>query len=379
MTQVLETHIIHCHECGLQITVENLPACHKAHCPRCGHKLTEHRPNAQERILVFAITALIFLGLSLPFEFISFSAAGQTQTITVPQSIIILIQNQYWPLALLQFLLILLLPLVIILTVMYLMLCKYWQHYPRHLKPMLSMVYFLLPWSMAEIFLLGVLVSLIKIISMADIALGFSFFAFMGFVIANTAMLLNIDKHQLHQWFDKKIDYKTHTSENHSKNTQATWALLLTAAILYIPANLWPIMQTSLLGNTEPSTIMGGVILLWKTGSYPIAAVIFIASVLVPTAKLVILAWLNMSVQSIELERQHAKTFWYRMTELVGKWSMVDVFVVAILVSLVQLGGTMAIYPGPAALAFSGVVIATMLAAHSFNPIAIWAKPKQHD
>lgn len=153
---------------------------------------------------------------------------------------------------------------------------------------------------------------------------------------------------------------------------QRTWALLLTAILLYIPANSEPIMRTTLLGQETVSTIIGGVVLLWQMGSYPIAAVIFIASVMVPVGKILALAWLSFSVWRGHRLWPRQRTALYRLTELIGRWSMVDVFVVAILVGLIQLGELMSIYPGVAALAFAGVVILTMLAANSFDPRLIW-------
>ncbi len=156
-----------------------------------------------------------------------------------------------------------------------------------------------------------------------------------------------------------------------------TTALLITAAILYVPANVLPIMTTEQLGRSMDSTILGGVVLLWKLGSYPVASVIFIASVLVPLGKMLGLAVLCWSVVRGDLTRPRERTVLYRLTEFVGRWSMVDVFVVAILVALIQLGGLLSIRPGPAALAFSGVVIVTMLAAESFDPRLIWDRVGQ--
>lgn len=155
---------------------------------------------------------------------------------------------------------------------------------------------------------------------------------------------------------------------------QRTLALLITASILYIPANMLPIMITTHLGSSEPSTILGGVVLLIKLGSVPIAAVIFIASVLVPLSKLFSLFYLCWSVEKGSATNSRQNTTVYRLAELVGKWSMVDVFVVAILVALVNLGGLMVIKPGGAALAFAGVVMVTMVAAESFDPRLMWDK-----
>ena len=131
-------------------------------------------------------------------------------------------------------------------------------------------------------------------------------------------------------------------------------------------------MHTRLLGSDEPSTILGGVVLLWQHGSYPIALIVFIASILVPIAKMLALFWLAYSVQADHQHRIEERVWMYRMTELIGRWSMIDVFVVAVLVALVQLGGLVNIVPGIAVTAFASVVIFTMLSALSFDPRLIW-------
>ncbi|CAA0111946.1 Paraquat-inducible protein A [Halioglobus japonicus] len=157
-----------------------------------------------------------------------------------------------------------------------------------------------------------------------------------------------------------------------SNSLQRTLALLLTACILYIPANLYPIMITDQLGTSEGSTILGGVIILLHHGAAPVALVIFIFSVMVPLGKLMTMFYLLWTVKRHSPVSARQRTTMYQITEFVGKWSMVDVFVVAILVALVHLGGLLAIRPGIAALCFAGVVIVTMVAAESFDPRLIW-------
>ena len=160
---------------------------------------------------------------------------------------------------------------------------------------------------------------------------------------------------------------------------QRTMALVFTAIVLYIPANVLPIMTTTQLGTPEDSTILGGVVLLIHHEAYPIAAVIFIASVMVPSGKLIAICWLCWSVARGHDRSYEQRTKLYRATEFVGKWSMTDVFVVAILVALIQLGGLLQINAGPAAIAFGGVVIVTMLAAESFDPRLIWDRLEEMD
>lgn len=149
-------------------------------------------------------------------------------------------------------------------------------------------------------------------------------------------------------------------------------AYLATACILYIPANLLPITITTQLGQVMESTIIGSVTHLWEQGSYPVAFVIFFASIVIPIAKVIALFWLCWSVIDKHNHKRRERARLFRITEFVGRWSMIDVFVVAILVALIQLGGVLTIQPGGAALAFSGVVIITMFAAFAFDPRLIW-------
>ena len=153
---------------------------------------------------------------------------------------------------------------------------------------------------------------------------------------------------------------------------QRAAALTITAALLYIPANVLPIMQTTQLGRVTDSTIIGGVLLLLHHGDLPIAFVIFAASVLVPIGKLAALSWLCWTTSRTAAGGHLGRTKLYRVTEFIGKWSMTDVFVVTVLVALIHLGGLLQITPGPAALAFGAMVIVTMLAAESFDPRLIW-------
>ena len=157
-------------------------------------------------------------------------------------------------------------------------------------------------------------------------------------------------------------------------NLQRSWVYLLTALLLYFPANLLPIMLTNSLGTQTSNTIAGGVMLLWEHGSYFIAAIIFVASIIVPIGKFVALFALCLS-ETFDLRlNAYNKTTIYRITEYVGRWSMIDVFVVAFLAGFIQMGELMSIYPGPAALAFAGMVVFTMLAANSINPKQFWDK-----
>lgn len=151
-----------------------------------------------------------------------------------------------------------------------------------------------------------------------------------------------------------------------------TWALLLAALILYVPANLLPVMKTRSLLGQQSDTILSGVFFLWQTGSWPLAAVVFVASVFVPLLKLVLLSALVISVQRRSRWRPLERARIYRVLERVGRWSMVDIYVVALLVALVSAGSFAQVEAGPGAAAFGAVVVLTMVAAMSFDPRLIW-------
>ena len=158
-----------------------------------------------------------------------------------------------------------------------------------------------------------------------------------------------------------------------------TWALLITAAIIYIPANVLPIMTVSSLGQGDPSTIMSGVIQLVQHGMIPIAAVVFIASILVPTFKLVGIGLLLYSVQRRQPLSARQRIFMYRFIEFIGRWSMLDIFVIAILVAVVNFGRIASVEANLGAVAFATVVILTMFAALTFDPRLIWDNTESDD
>jgi len=156
-----------------------------------------------------------------------------------------------------------------------------------------------------------------------------------------------------------------------SFSTEKSWAYLITAMVAYIPANLYPMLVTSAFGTREESTILGGVVLLWELESYPVAAIIFFASIIIPVMKFLILLYLLISVKyPIGKDKKVNKHKLYYMTEMIGPWSMIDVFVVAILAALIQLS-SIEILAGTAATAFAISVFFTLLAAHAFDETLI--------
>lgn len=158
-----------------------------------------------------------------------------------------------------------------------------------------------------------------------------------------------------------------------------TWALLIAAGILYIPANLMPVMTTSSFFETQQDTILSGILFFWVSGEWGLAAVVFIASFLVPLFKLTSLLILVLSAQQKSSWRPLERAKLYRLIELIGRWSMLDVFVVSLLVGLVQLQGFAQINAGLGIVAFGAVVVLTMLASITFDPRLIWDAPQDTD
>jgi paraquat-inducible protein A len=151
-----------------------------------------------------------------------------------------------------------------------------------------------------------------------------------------------------------------------------TWALVVTAIILYIPANLLPVMTVVSLGSGAPDTIMSGVIELADSGMWPLAALVFFASITVPVLKLAGLIYLLVTTRRGKTGQLRNRTVIYRIVEAVGRWSMIDIFMISILVALVQLGALATIEPGIGAVSFAAVVIITMIAAMTFDPRLMW-------
>ena len=151
-----------------------------------------------------------------------------------------------------------------------------------------------------------------------------------------------------------------------------SWALLIAAYVLIVPANVLPVMISGSLFGSETDTIMSGVVFLWIDGSWPLAVILFIASIAVPFSKLGAMTFLLVSVQRRSTMAPEQRTKLYRLLEIVGRWSMIDIYVAALLTALVQFGGLMTIRAGPGAIAFGAVVVLTMFAAESFDPRLIW-------
>ncbi|MGP9853005.1 PqiA/YebS family transporter subunit [Halomonas sp. 111] len=402
-----------CHECDWVSALPPLRSGEKASCPRCSHVLVKRHRYPAQRSMALAIAALIALIVAISFPFVSFSVSGVGNRIELSQTATTLIAFHQPVVAIIVIMTIVVLPTLYLLSVIWLQLGLLHGKPLAYSRDIARSLAHLTPWMMADVFIIGALVSLIKIAGMAQIELGISFWGFCIFAVLLLMTIQSIDADWM--WFSLEGEplapegtqtgataasqrltgcptcglvnsltpgHKSRCIRCHEKlhsrlpySLQRTWALLGAATVMYIPANVYPIMTTTSLGHSGSSTIIGGVVELIQMGSWPVATVIFVASIIVPVGKLLALSWLCIVVRGNSQPNTISRTRLYRITEFIGRWSMVDVFVVAILVALIRAGSLMSITPGPAALAFGSVVVLTMLAAMTFDPRLIWDAP----
>lgn len=171
----------------------------------------------------------------------------------------------------------------------------------------------------------------------------------------------------------------THLHVRKPYSVSRTWALLIAAMVLYVPANLLPMMHTSALFGSQSDTIMSGIAYFWNTGSWYLAIIIFLASILVPLLKMIGLLVLLVSVQLRTRWQQAERTRLYRLIDVIGRWSILDIYVVAIIVTLVRFGVLGQVEPGAGAAAFGAMVVLSLAAAMSFDPRLIWDAPEGTD
>ena len=355
--------------------------------------------------MLFAASALFMLLLANLFPFVSMFAAGNSNEMNFFDTSSVLFTEHHQWLAILIWLFIQAIPAACMSAVVYLKLGMLYRLPAR--TWVARVLYMLKPWSMVDIFLMGLIISFVKLVADADISLGPSFWAFCLFCLLHLRTFQLIDRREL--WskiapcppaqvgaiagktgLEQQLKLcqvctalvpvaQPNCSRCHSKvrqrqrdSLQITVALLLAATLLYIPANLLPIMRTVSFGEITDSTIISGLILMWQDGAYPVAIIILVASVLVPVAKILIMFWLCYLARLPVKRRQRYSTQIYRLVDWVGRWSMVDVLVVAIMAALVRFDLLMSVYPGVGAIVFAAVVILTMLAALSFDPRLLW-------
>jgi paraquat-inducible protein A len=398
--------IMACHDCGLLHHLRALPEGGVAGCKRCGAVLCRSKPNSIDRALMLTLAALILFVVANSFPFLTFELEGRSTTSTLMTGVVMLYEDAMWPLAVLVLGVTILVPLAKLLATTYVLLPLRFNRRAWGLTGVFRAVEIMHPWAMMEVFLLGVIVAYVKLSDLAKLELGIALFAFVALILVMIAAQLALEPREVWDRLGRQAAARSLTGKDsgslvschacdqvcrltrsghahcprcgaalHRRKPHSlarTWALLIAACILYVPANLLPVMTVTSFGRGEPDTILSGVKTLIAAGMWPVAILVFFASITVPVLKIVALAFLLVSVHRRSQWRPRDRTVLYRLVESVGRWSMVDIFMISILVALVNLGAIASIVPGPGAIAFASVVILTMIAAMTFDPRLIW-------
>lgn len=400
-----------CNDCGQVQSVVAISAEHEMCCFNCGAQLHEGHGRWFEFAIALTITALALFMISLFYPVLTLEIGSQSQTVTILDGFWALMERNNFILAALIITTLFLFPLFEIASLLYLLVPYFFN------KPMPGQGMILRwfnqaqSWSMLEVFLLGLVVASIKMADMAILHLEAGSYALFLLVAMLILANLRMDRMKLWSWINTN-NYFTNVvgervidctacnamvgesivegdghcprcgSEVHERipnSLQKTTAFTLAAVILYIPANVLPIMTYSTLGDVGTDTIFSGVVELMAAGLYGIAFVVFAASIAVPILKLVVLTYLILAVHFKARTGVKHRAFLYRMTEFIGRWSMVDVFVVMIFVAIVQFGFVYTVEAEGAIIAFGAVVVLTMIAAETFDPRLLWdARERKH-
>lgn len=402
-----KTKLAGCPQCDWVSRKVPLAKNEHSECPRCGYFLEGGSQVGHVTLVAVAAAALILLLASLSVDFIRYSATGVGQSMTLMDAAWQLSYFHEKVLAVLVLLTVILIPFIYLASLIWV--------YSRTHKPgpnllnlyLLRATGHLKPWLMADVFLLGTLVSLVKISGLAEISLLEGFWSFSVFVVLLLFVYERAKRTPVWQYFAVTTEPEHSAKAGmtaveqglntcplcHALNQQnaetcyrckepqkigwwrrpgTTVALIIAGAIMLIPAHWLPVMETVRFGDDQPATIIGGVTELWQGGDKPIAVIVFVASLVIPVAKILTLGTLLVlaRLQTPEIVRHRLLLF--KVTDWIGRWSMIDIFVVAILVALIRSGSVMSVYPGSAAVSFAAAVVLTMLAAMSFDTRLFW-------
>lgn len=415
---------IACPDCDLQQSIPPLPRGGSARCARCRVVIARNPVDPIGRPLALSVAAAVVFLVANTAPLMGLSAVGREASTTILGG-----AQEMWnrgseiTAAIVAFCAVIA-PGAFIAFMLAVLIGAKRTPAPRWVGRLLRMATSVQPWSMSEVMLLGILVALIKIAHLATVIPGIGLYA-VGLLVVLLAVTASIfepraiwsrvvwadgtlppdlrlrrvgqgDREPSGAWVSAHPGLASCSTcgllsrpagpdqlgqcprcgatltTRHHFSIQTTWALVIAAAILYVPANAFPVLVTTTFGSTEASTILGGVVFLYQEGSWVLALIVLVASVIVPLGKLVALAYLMFTVQRGSLKSNHDRTRLYRLVELIGRWSMLDVFVVAFITALVQLDPLMSVSPGIGVMYFMVVVVLTMIAAHSFDPRLIW-------
>ncbi|MGB3210663.1 MAG: paraquat-inducible protein A [Desulforhopalus sp.] len=411
-------HFLACPDCDVLLSRTDAPAGHSIICPRCGKTISRRTSDSIIKVLALSIAGLLLYLPAILLPLMTMKSFGFSDSANIIASVINFYRSGYYFVSFMVLLSAVVFPLALLTSVFLISVHLSLQRYPSWLAPVFRTYLHLEEWAMVEVYLLGIMVTVIKMNKSTEIYYQTGLFCFTGLVLLTLAIATAIDHDEFWQAIEQKgnsnqpestanryleddayvtaqqkdlilchICHKLSPAELegegcprcgqtlHSRKPSTisrTWALIITSAIFLAPANLLPIMQVNFLGIPDRSTILDGIIYFFQHGSYLIGLIIFTASVLVPVFKIIGLAILLLSKRpsSMKLLRQKARMF--RFIAFIGRWSMLDIFVIALLSVLVNFGFFTSVYVAPAATYFCIVVASTMFAVLTFDPRIIW-------
>lgn len=432
--------LIGCHDCGCLYQWHALAVRERARCGRCQLELYRWHasgPTMQtDTMVALTLAAVLVFIIAQCFPIVTLQLAGMTSGVTLLQAVGVLWGQGMGVIATMVLLCAIVFPGLELGALLYVALGLRRRIRVPGFNLVLRIVQGARHWAMTEVLMIGILITVIKMTSLARVLPHPGLFAF-GALTILCALVMRYEPRALWALADRQVpqpdgarhgqhgrhehhhqhqhqaqgatemvacdtcglvnrlhghapDTSKARTDSHCCRCSAalhrripnsigwTWAMLAAAALLYIPANLLPVMYTQSVGGTEGDTIMSGVLLFWNTGSKALAIIIFVASVVVPVSKLVALAWLNGSAHLRSRAAPLARTRAYRVVEFIGRWSMLDIFVVTLTVALVRFDVVASITAGPGAIAFGCVVILTMVASAQFDPRLIWDPIDSH-
>ncbi|SAK65194.1 PqiA family integral membrane protein [Caballeronia arationis] len=401
--------LIACHECDLLQRETVLPGAGIARCTRCGAELYRNHPDSLNRSLAFTLGALVLFAIANAYPIVGLKVSGNLVETSLAGSVDVLYHDGMWPIAGLVLVTTILMPMLQMASMAYLLVPLRFGRVPYRADLVFRLLHLAAPWGMTEVLILGVLVALVKLAHIAGVVPGIALWAFGALMLALAASSAAFDPRSFWERVSRaepqtfasaptaaraglfachdcgllsKAAPRAHAGRcprcgaalhfRKPESIARTWAFLIAAITLYIPANTLPMMDTSSLFGAQRDTIMSGVVYLWTSGAWPLSVIVFIASVAVPMLKIMALVFLVVTAQRRSRGLLRPRTMIYRIVEFVGRWSMLDIYVVTLLVALVQFNALATIKAGPAAIAFGAVVVLTMFAAMSFDPRLIW-------
>ena len=354
-----------CHSCEASYRHRQLAPGEKLYCSRCGEMLAAARVHAsQQNALAVALTGLVLLVLANVLPVMTFNVAGAEQSNRIITGVQGLIAQGYGPLAVLVFFSAILAPVLYLVLGSYVLtarcLGKVW---PWDFT-LWRVVGWLAPWNLVPVFAVACMVAVVRLDLLGTVTWerGALFVVLLSFA----CLLLE----QMRENAGQLSDARFRPSLNRAVRRQRAVALVASAAILYPFANLWPVMTMSVPGEQAALTVWGGVMELYDVGLWPAALVVFLASMCVPLLKLFALGWL-LWMDGKPVHRL-GRTRVYRLLETIGTWSMVDVFLLSVLVAVGQLGSLASVQAEPGAIFFAAVLVGTLFAAANYDVRMIW-------